>query len=52
MKKKLLWVEGNGNKIRGQNKRGGVDYCKSIFPQEMAGVYQADYLTKANQTVD
>lgn len=42
--------------MRPKKSGGGVvvvgDYCKISFPQEMAGVYQADYLTKANQTID
>ena len=31
-KKKLLWVEGNGNKIQGQKKKGGCWLLQKYFP--------------------
>lgn len=34
-----------------KKKKGGVGYCKVSFLQGMAGVYQANYLTSAEQAI-
>ena len=49
--KDFYWQKENGNKKGILCKKKWVGYCKVTFLQGMAGVYQEDYLSTADQVI-